>query len=736
MNATLAAALSYAARNWPVFPVHGIVDGHCTCRDHATCGPRAGKHPRIPDGRNGASVDPNVIRGWWRCWPDANVAIVTGVESGLLVIDLDDPYAVDLADIPETPWATTGRGGQHVLLRRPTDGARWISTTRALGPELAVDSRADGGYIVAAPSLHLSGRRYTWDVAPGDAPLADPPAWWVTAVRREEHAAGPAPAHDPDGELPHDLEAMLLAIPADDYSVWRDVGLALAHADPVGGLAWWDWWSSRSPKYNVSAVRNQWRAMVRRPAVANPVTLHSVRRIAVSLGYADPDLELGAEIAARLLESEQARVASALVVSPVTTVVDRPVELIPPSGMLAELVGWILETSLDPQPELAVAASVAFLGAVMGRKFRTETDLRTNLYVVGVAHSGAGKDHARRCLQRLADAADLGRFLGGEKIASGSGLISALRRHPAQLFPIDEFGLYLGCLTGQNAAPHLRDLMATLMTLFSSAATTYRGTEYADAEKRPRAELKQPHVCVYGTTTPDQLYAALTSMQGLDGSLARFVIVHAPEEPPQRVRAALVPPPDGLVGALRQLAGPGPSGGNLVGAGGATVDTTDPVTVPMGPGVWDAWEALHVGSRSLASDAAGRAIYARVAENAAKLALVAAVAKNPKVPIIGAEEFTWGREFALWTANRLVAEVARRVSDTRAESDTKRVAELVRTSGPDGLTRTELVRRCFFLRSRDREEVISTLLQAGVIVENRQASTGGRPAVRYVFVGR
>jgi chromosome segregation and condensation protein ScpB len=75
------------------------------------------------------------------------------------------------------------------------------------------------------------------------------------------------------------------------------------------------------------------------------------------------------------------------------------------------------------------------------------------------------------------------------------------------------------------------------------------------------------------------------------------------------------------------------------------------------------------------------------------------------------------------------------VSDSDAERSTKRVAEIVRTAGAEGISRSDLVRKCFFLRARERDETIQTLLQAGLVVEQMGPSTGGRRPVRYVRVG-
>jgi Bifunctional DNA primase/polymerase, N-terminal len=63
----LDAALSYAHRGWHVFPVHGVVEGRCSCGTLAC--PNAGKHPRIRHGVHEATTDEAAIRQWWTRWP-------------------------------------------------------------------------------------------------------------------------------------------------------------------------------------------------------------------------------------------------------------------------------------------------------------------------------------------------------------------------------------------------------------------------------------------------------------------------------------------------------------------------------------------------------------------------------------------------------------------------------------------------------------------------------------------
>ena len=88
LDTKLEAALWYASQGLMVLPLHQIdTDGFCSCGAKGCSSP--GKHPRLPNGLHGASQDPAQIRDWWRRWPKANVGIVTGRASGLVVIDVD-----------------------------------------------------------------------------------------------------------------------------------------------------------------------------------------------------------------------------------------------------------------------------------------------------------------------------------------------------------------------------------------------------------------------------------------------------------------------------------------------------------------------------------------------------------------------------------------------------------------------------------------------------------------------
>ncbi len=152
----LEAALAYAHAGLPVFPVSGKVPFPYT------------------RGFYDATINAQTIQAWWRRWPQANIAIPTGKRSGWVVLDVDGRHdgfrsLRHLAILMQRrhegevgPFATrmarTG-SGVHLFFRMPADELR---NTTGIAGLAGIDLRAEGGYVVVAPSLHPNGSRYVW----------------------------------------------------------------------------------------------------------------------------------------------------------------------------------------------------------------------------------------------------------------------------------------------------------------------------------------------------------------------------------------------------------------------------------------------------------------------------------------------------------------------------------------------------------------------------------------------
>jgi|APSaa5957512622_1039677.scaffolds.fasta_scaffold08511_5 hypothetical protein len=155
----LLAALDYEKLGWSIIPILPGEKTPCV------------KWKEFQSRR----ATPKEIRGWWHQWPKANVAVVTGEISGIDCIDGDGPFALGNLknqsgmDLPETVSQTTGRanGGEHLIYKYHGDGClkNWKGIA-GNGNGSQCDIKTNGGYFLAAPSIHPSGKEYKWIVDP------------------------------------------------------------------------------------------------------------------------------------------------------------------------------------------------------------------------------------------------------------------------------------------------------------------------------------------------------------------------------------------------------------------------------------------------------------------------------------------------------------------------------------------------------------------------------------------
>jgi hypothetical protein len=192
-------AVAYAEAGALVLPLHSPVWPESNSADCADCVEGSvpscsclradcrdiGKHPRTLHGHLDATSDVEQVTRWWSMWPNANIGIRP--HAGHVVLDIDPRNGGDeqlaamkarYGHLTPTRAARTGSGGWHLWYR--FDGL----AVKALAP--GIDVKGHGGYVVAPPSVHASGRAYRWR-ATGD--VEHPPAYLVTLLTRPEPVA-------------------------------------------------------------------------------------------------------------------------------------------------------------------------------------------------------------------------------------------------------------------------------------------------------------------------------------------------------------------------------------------------------------------------------------------------------------------------------------------------------------------------------------------------------------------
>jgi putative DNA primase/helicase len=296
LTTTLDWANACAQRGWPVFHCFPVNEERiCACRKGSNCD-SPGKHPVLKGGFEIATTDHVQIKEWFAEDGRYNLAIRTGENSQgvLVVIDIDEGNGKPGADtltmleakygaLPPTLLARTGSGGRHYVFWA-NSGVVIKSRPNILRTEAGLDSkrksgidvRANSGYIIAAPSNHVSGGQYHWTNWGAD--IATLPDWLLKALAEPQRPASPvtaaasSAAPDTEKELardnPHErlsarqVVELLDNISPDEYEEWMMFGHVLKTiAGWIGGdepaFLIWDRWCQKWSKYQECAAANQ-----------------------------------------------------------------------------------------------------------------------------------------------------------------------------------------------------------------------------------------------------------------------------------------------------------------------------------------------------------------------------------------------------------------------------------------------------------------------------------------------
>ena len=685
----------------------------------------------------------------WSSWPDCGIGIVGGavaavdidiVENAELALQIEQLARARLGD---TPALRIGRAPKRMLVYRAAQPFRGIKRH-------PLEVLCLGQQFLAYATHPDTGAPYVWpDEALADIDISDLPeitAEAAAAFLDEAYALLPEALRQRGLSLvtsatehlrSHSQIGTLSAISAAldwlpntelDYDSWMRIGMALKGALGDAGADLFGEWSAQAAKDMPATTAKAWASF--KPDRIGAGTIY---HLAMERGWQpDPALRLDGSVM-DATEHPAAGLLSRLDVATVEPALPTPApaySLIIPDGLVGNLTDYMLTTARRPQPLLSLGASLCAIGALMGRQYRTESNLRSNLYVVGIADSGSGKNHAREIINEVFFEAGLAHHLGGNKIASGAGLLTALHRQPAILFQIDEFGMFLAAAADRKRSPrHITEILDNMTELFTAAGGIFLGAEYANRDgSNERRDIVQPCLCVYGTTTPLHFWGALQGANVVDGSLARFLILPSDEDyPDENITVGIRQAPPALIHGLQGVAaGGGHQKGNLAGKTADQNTTVNPTIVPMTDEARARFKALSAELTVELRAAAGTAftaILARIGENALKLALIVAVGRDPAKPEIDLSAADWAIDFVRHYARQTIEAVERHVADTETEAHLKRLKEVIRAAGANGITKSEITRASQWLKSRDRDEILLTLIETGDVTTGMRGSS-------------
>jgi hypothetical protein len=678
-------ALRYAELGYPIFP--------CASGEKA---------PITPHGFQDAATDPTRIEEWWKQHPDANVAMPT---AGLLVVDVDgsdNPWPGDLdkvLDLSRGAASFTPRGGRHFIFRQPP-GKNWGNTAGRIAPH--VDTRGNGGYILLPPSV-VGGKGYRWGeasalVGPGELP--EPPDW-LTALLDRLGGNGAAPgAHRatqgddpvPDGN----------AIPSGQ----RNATLAR-----LGGTM-----------RRVGMGREEILAALERTnqnRCQPPLPPREVEGIAARMAHYEPD-QVAVAVAENHWAQDAERAARGDGSGPeVSDPGPLPAELLRVPGFISEIMDHCLETAPYPNVAMAFAGALALQATLAGRRVRDQGDVRTNLYLLGLAHSSAGKEHPRKINTKILHAVGLSDQLGG-RFASGEGIEDALFREPCMLFQTDEID---GMLQSINKAKDARHeyMMDTMLTIYSAADSIFSMRRKAGKES-PGA-IDQPSLVLFGTAIPSHYYEALSERMLTNGFFARTIVLECDRRGSGQ-EPRLLPLPTHVLETAGWWADFRPGTGNLEEWHPVphVVPQTDEATRLLTENRIEV-EAEYDGAAT-SGDEAGATVWGRVNEHARKLALIHAVSESRDRPEIGKAAAEWASRFVMHQARRMLFMAQSHVADNPFDAECLKLLKKLRGAPGRELPHSVLLKRMKTDATTFRA-LIATLEQRGDVVTRAEGVRGG-----------
>jgi len=675
----ISAALNYAELGYRVFP--------CIAND---------KKPLTKHGFKDATINTEQIEKWWTEYPQANIGIAT---SDLCIVDIDGadntwPDDKDKQlDLSRAPTSLTPSGGCHYLFRQP-EGKAWKNTISKLA--LKVDTRANGGYIIAPPSV-VDDNAYKWvEDHELDSPpdlLPEPPEWIVDALDNTDSEQSGNSTND-GNIIPSGCRNSTLASLA---GTMRRTGMG---SDEI-----------------LAALR-----------VANltrcnpPLPETEVDSIVKSISRYEPD-----QMTVALTEDHYAQDFESDVDDNGKALPDPgpiPEKLLRVPGFISEVMDYCLETAPYPNQVMAFCGALSLQAFLAGRKVRDSGDNRTNIYLLGLAHSAAGKDWPRKLNMQISNKVGLAENLG-DRFASGEGIQDALFVSPSMLFQTDEIDGMLQSIKNANDSRH-ENIMSTLLTIYSSSNSVFPMRRRAGTDNP--GVIDQPCLVVFGTAIPNNYYEALSKRMLTNGFFSRMLILESGKRSKGQ-EPKIIMLPSRILDTTRWWSKYRPGTGNLEKwhPVPAVVEQTEDAIKQLIEIREQADSEYAMAEKH--QDAVGTTVWGRVNEHIRKLSLLYAISAKHKTPKIELQAVDWASEFVIHQTRRMLYMAQTHVAENPFHAYCLRVTQKLSKAPDNELSHSVLLKR-MNIDANTFQKIIQTLIQQGDI-RQIEVPTSGRPGIKY-----
>ncbi|MQX77484.1 bifunctional DNA primase/polymerase [Sinorhizobium medicae] len=421
-----------------------------------------------------------------------------------------------------------------------------------------------------------------------------------------------------------------------------------------------------------------------------------------------------------------------------------PESLCFPPGAVGDFARFIVDCARFPSPHLALVSALALTGGLIGRRYKGPTKLRSNIYAIGLAESGFGKDNTIRTSAAIADSTDIGSAVSQsifmDKIRSMPGIATKLRKSPSCVAVVDEFGSFLKTIAGDNISEGKDEIRSALMELTGAPMGYWGGMERA-AGNIPR--IVQPCFSIHGISTPTTFWDALSSGNISEGLLGRLVLIDVGNAEPVKVMNPKCDPdnvPNYLSQHVKNLLGATGKGRYSHGPMYALAASSEAAPYPMVTADWEsrAVQMLfedfdnEIRGRKRRVDPKYRPILNRVAENAGRLALIVAAGCDYQHPVITHQIQAWANAVAENALNVIMTGATENIADNALQKEYMRVRNIVTRTKKTGITHGMVLKTVAgSIQNRRIDDILLNLRKAKEVHLASWIAPSGQTQVRY-----
>jgi len=342
--------------------------------------------------------------------------------------------------------------------------------------------------------------------------------------------------------------------------------------------------------------------------------------------------------------------------------------------VMKAIAEWCQTNGRTVQPAFALCTALAACSSVLSRDFTGAAGAHTNLYCVAVGPTGCGKENAIETVVQVVTAYQQTRLAGVP--ASDTGVLTAMKRHPASVFVIDEIGEVLQSVLDSKAASYVARIGTVFMELYTKGGKPYRGKEYANQSfenGKPRVDIFSPCPSIFGATTATTLYGAMTSDVVSSGFLPRMLVFRASDAIPMpNLDYAETPLPGAVHDWLAAIRARVEQHVAAVSEHAVLVGTASegyiPVKIPYSREALELFREAQVeivNRRNATTDTLDSNMMSRVVENAGRVALALALAEDPWATEVSAACFKHAMDIVEKSTAAFIADIRANLFDSR-----------------------------------------------------------------------